>query len=104
MANAVRIGRNQIISSATSQGVVSGEFATGNGLASSTAPMMSNLFPAGANLTSTGEVILWGCLCNPMRLCEKANLVAFSIEEAPCGSTALLHAPCYRHSRDGCDS
>jgi hypothetical protein len=71
MANAGPIGRNQIISSATSQGVVSGEFATGNGRASSTAPMMSNLFPAGANLTSAGEVILWGCVCNPMRLSRR---------------------------------
>jgi hypothetical protein len=42
------------------QGVVSDEFATGNGLTSLTAPMMSNLFPAGAKRTSTGEVILWG--------------------------------------------
>ena len=51
-----------------SQGVVSDEFATGNGLTSSTAPMISNLFPAGANLASTGEVILWGYVCDPMRL------------------------------------
>jgi len=34
------IGHNQIIPSAASQGVVSGEFATGNGLTSATAPMM----------------------------------------------------------------
>jgi len=30
-----------------------------------------NLFPAGANLASTGEVILWGCVCNPMRLSRR---------------------------------
>ena len=69
------IGRNQMISSAAngrrwsaSQRVVSDEFATGNGLTSSTAPMMSNLFPVGAKLTSTGEVILWGYLDDPMSL------------------------------------
>jgi hypothetical protein len=50
-------GRNQIISSAASQGVVSGEFATGNGLASSTAPMILTLHQAGATLTSTREAI-----------------------------------------------
>jgi hypothetical protein len=49
--------RRIVISSAALQEEVSGEFATGNRLASITAPMMSNLFPAGANLTSNGEVI-----------------------------------------------
>ena len=61
-------GRNQMISSAASQGVVSDEFATGNGLTSLTAPMISNLFPAGANPASTGEVIFWGYLDDPMSL------------------------------------
>jgi hypothetical protein len=58
--------------------VVSGEFAdqrrplaTGNGLTSSTAPMILSLYPAGANLASTGEVILWGYLCNPMTLLRR---------------------------------
>ena len=97
-------GRNQMNSSVALRGVVSGEFATGNGLASLTAPMISNLFPAGANLTSTVEVILWGYLCNPMRLCEKATEMAFSIEEAPCSSTGFFTAPWQRHSGDGCDS
>ena len=55
------------------RGVVSGEFATGNGLTSSTAPIMSSLVPAGANLTSTGEVILWGCVCNRMRLLRRVR-------------------------------
>ena len=53
--------------------MVSGEFATGNELASATAPMMLNLFPAGANLTSTGEVILWGYVCNPMMLLRRGS-------------------------------
>ena len=53
--------------------MVSGEFATGNGLTSSTAPMISSLFPAGANLASTGEVILWGYVCNPMSLRRRAR-------------------------------
>jgi hypothetical protein len=60
------------------RGVVSGEFAderrpfaTGNGPASATAPMMSSLFPAGANLASTGEVILWGYVYNPLRLSRR---------------------------------
>ena len=66
-------GRNQMISSSASQGVVSGEFATGNGLTSSTAPMISNLFPAGANLASTGEVLLWGYVCDPMRLSRRGR-------------------------------
>jgi len=66
-------GRNQMLSSAVLQGVVSGEFATGNGLTSLTAPMISNLFPAGANLASTGEVILWGYVCNPMRLLRRGR-------------------------------
>jgi len=51
-----------------SQGVVSDEFVTGNGLTSSTAPMISNLFPAGAKPASTGEVILWGYVDDPMSL------------------------------------
>jgi hypothetical protein len=55
------------------QRVVSGEFATGNGLTSATAPMMSSLFPAGANLTSTGAVILWGYVCNPMTLLRRGR-------------------------------
>jgi hypothetical protein len=55
------------------RGVVSGEFATGNGLASITAPMTSSLFPAGANLTSIGEVVLWGYVCNPMRLSRRVG-------------------------------
>ena len=93
-----------MIASAALQGVVSGEFATGNGLTLSTAPMMSNLFPAGANLSSTGEGMPWGYVCDPMTLCEKATGLAFSIEEAPCESTALLHAPWQNDSRDGCDS
>jgi hypothetical protein len=67
------INRNQIIPSAASQGVVSGELATGNGLISSTAPMMLSLFPAGANLASTGEVFLWGYVCNPMRLSRRGR-------------------------------
>jgi len=53
-------GRNPMLLLAALQGVVSDEFATGNGLVPLTAPMISNLFPAGANLASTGEVILWG--------------------------------------------
>jgi hypothetical protein len=60
--------------------VVSDEFAdqrrplaTGNELTSLTAPMILNYFPAGANLASTGEVILWGYLDDPMSLREKAN-------------------------------
>jgi hypothetical protein len=56
-----------------SGGVVSGEFATGNGLTSATAPITSSLFPAGANLTSTGEVILWGYVGNPMRLSRRVR-------------------------------
>ncbi len=60
-------------SSRPPQGVVSGEFATGNGLTSATAPIMSSLFPAGANLASTGEVILWGYVCNPMRLSRRGR-------------------------------
>ncbi len=59
-------------------------FATGNGLASLTAPMILNLVPVGANLASTGEVILWGYLCDPMSLREKAAW--------------------QRHPRGGCDS
>ena len=55
------------------QEVVSGEFATGSGLTSATAPMILNLFPAGANLTSTGEVVLWGYVCNPMRLLRRSR-------------------------------
>jgi hypothetical protein len=78
------LGRSQMISSADSQGVVSDEFATGNGLTSSTAPMILSLFPVGAYLTSTGEVILWGYVYNPMRLREKTTKLAFSIEEAQC--------------------
>jgi hypothetical protein len=73
-------GRNPMISSSASQGVVSDEFAdqrrplaTGNGLTSSTAPMILNLFPAGANLASTGEVILWGYVCNPMTLLRRGR-------------------------------
>ena len=66
-----------------SQGVVSGEFATGNGLTSSTAPIILSLCPAGAKLTSTGEVTFWGYLCDPMSLREKAIEMAFSIEEEP---------------------
>jgi hypothetical protein len=50
------------------RGVVSDEFATGNEFVSLTAPMILNLFPAGANLTSIGEVILWGYLDDPMSL------------------------------------
>ena len=93
------------------QGVVSGEFAdqrrplaTGNRLISLTAPMMLNYFPAGANLASTGEVILWGYVCDPMSLREKATKMAFSIEEAPCRSTGFFTAPYKGHSRNGCDS
>jgi hypothetical protein len=41
-------GRNEMISSAVKQGVVSDEFATGNGLVSSTAPVILSLCPAGA--------------------------------------------------------
>jgi hypothetical protein len=67
-------GRNQMISSAASQGVVSDEFATGNGLTSSTAPMILNLFPAGAKLTSTGEVILWGYVDDPMSLRRRGRV------------------------------
>jgi hypothetical protein len=58
-----------------SQGVVSGEFAdqrrplaTGNGLTSLTTPIILNLFPVGANPASTGEVIFWGYLDDPMIL------------------------------------
>ena len=54
-------------------GVVSGEFATGNGLTLATAPMMLNLFPAGANLTSIGEGRLWGYVCNPMTLLRRGS-------------------------------
>jgi predicted branched-subunit amino acid permease len=43
--------RRIVISLAALQGVVSGEFATGNGLVPLTAPMISSLIPAGANLT-----------------------------------------------------
>ena len=48
-------------------------FATGNELVPLTAPMISNLFPAGANPASTGEVILWGYVCNPMRLSRRGR-------------------------------
>jgi hypothetical protein len=51
--------------------VVSSEFATGNGLTSFTAPIILNYCPAGANLASTGEVILWGCVCDPMSLSRR---------------------------------
>jgi len=75
------IDHNQIFSSAALPGgVVSGEFAdqrrplaTGNGLTSATAPMMLSLYPAGANLGLAGEVILWGCVCNPMRLSRRGR-------------------------------
>jgi hypothetical protein len=68
-----------IYSAASQGGVVSDEFvakafATENGPPSSTALMISNLFPLGAKLTSTGEVILWGCLDDPMSLREKARM------------------------------
>jgi hypothetical protein len=62
-----------MISSAASQGVVSDEFATGNGLTSLTAPIILNLSPAGANLTSTGDVILWGYVCNPMTFLRRGR-------------------------------
>jgi hypothetical protein len=61
-----------MLSPAASQGVVSEEFVTGISLTSSTSPMILVYFPAGANPASTGEVILWGYLCNPMSLREKA--------------------------------
>ena len=57
------------------QGAVSDKFAdqrrplaTGNRLTSSTAPIMSNLVPAGAKLILTGEVIRWGYVDDPMML------------------------------------
>ena len=75
------------------QGVVSGEFATGNGLTSSTAPIMSSLVPAGANLPSTGEVILWGCVCNPMRSLRRVRrthaMVATLKRPPPWGASLL---------------
>jgi hypothetical protein len=54
----------QTLLMAALQGVVSDEFATGNGLTSSTAPMILNLRLAGARLSPTGEVIFWGYLSN----------------------------------------
>jgi hypothetical protein len=73
---------------AASQRVVSDEFATGNGLTSSTAPMMSNLFPVGAKLTSTGEVILWGYLDDLMSLRRRVRgtqaMVATLKRPPPC--------------------
>ena len=81
-------GRNQIIFWSALQGVVSDEFATGNGLTASTAPMISNLFPAGANPASTGEVILWGYLCDPMSLLRRIRgthaMVATLKRPPPC--------------------
>ena len=53
--------------------VVSGEFATGNGLALLTAPMTLNLFPAGATPSSTGEVNLGGYVCNFMALSRRVR-------------------------------
>src|SRR5512134_2399163 len=35
--------------------------------------MISNYFPAGANLASTGEVILWGYVCDPMSLWRRGR-------------------------------
>ena len=32
-----------------------------------------NLCPVGANLSSTGEVILWGYVCDPMRLSRRGR-------------------------------
>ncbi len=112
------IGHNRIIPLAVFHGVVSGEFAdqrrpladqrrpladqrrpladqrrplaTGNGLTSLTAPMILSLRSAGANLTSIGEVLLWGYVDDPMSLREKATKMAFSIEEAPCGRTGFF--------------
>ena len=73
-------GRNQMLSSAVLQGVVSDEFAdqrrpvaTGNGPASLTAPMISNLCQAGANPASTGEVILWGYLDDLINLSRRGR-------------------------------
>ena len=48
-------------------------FATGNGPASSTAPMISNLCQAGANPASTGEVILWGYLDDLINLSRRGR-------------------------------
>ena len=55
------------------RGVVSDEFATGNRLVLLTAPMILNLFPAGAKPASTGEVILWGYLDDPMSLWRRGR-------------------------------
>ena len=68
-------GRKQMISSSAPQGVVSDEFATGNGLTSLNAPIMSSLFPAGAKPASTGEVILWGYVSDPMMLLRRGRVI-----------------------------
>ena len=74
------IGHNRIIPLAVFHGVVSGEFAdqrrplaTGNGLTSSTAPMILNLCSAGANLASTGEVLPWGYANDPMSFLRRVR-------------------------------
>ena len=99
-----------MLASAVLQGVVSDEFASDevrnrNWTCLINRPDDLKSFPGRCKpCLNRREVILWGYVCNPMTLCEKATKLAFSIEEAPCGSTALLHAPWHRHSGDGCDS
>jgi hypothetical protein len=66
-------GHNQIVSSPASQGVVSGEFATGNRLASSIAPVIPNVRQAGAKLPSTGEAIFGGFLNDLMSLLRRGR-------------------------------
>ena len=78
-----------------SQGVVSDEFVTGNGLTSSTAPMISNLFPAGAKPASTGEVILWGYVDDPMSLPRRGRgtlAMVATLKRPPPEAAARHHA------------
>ena len=53
--------------------MVSGEFATGNGLASPTAPMTSKSCPSRRKPFLNREGILWGYVCNPMRLSRRGR-------------------------------
>ncbi len=90
------------------QGVVSGEFATGNGLTSLTAPIILNYRPAGATLTSIGEVVLWGYVCDPMSLRRPSTLAqgreSFDFAQDREPVERHIERPSKALSRNGCDS
>jgi hypothetical protein len=73
MAYAGRMPRTKKSTLPARRGLVSGEFAIGNRLASSTALMVLNFRLAGAKLTSTGGVIFWGCLSGLMNLSRRVK-------------------------------